>query len=150
MWICWCQSTCGMSSVLHTPRFIYLFSSARRKVYWGLENLRQLAFCLWALVNCHEFFFFAVSAELTNVSRKYEQLMSDYHDLLTSNDQQKNTQVTEIHWVTAWEEVTAILHYLFIYYLFHFLMILFSLPVLKAKLHIWPIKVEFRQLQNII
>lgn len=36
-----------------------------------------------------------VNAELTNVSRKYEQLMSDYHDLLTSNDQQKNTQSSQ-------------------------------------------------------
>lgn len=37
-----------------------------------------------------------LSAELRTVTMNYEQLMSDYHDLLTSNDQQKTTQDSQV------------------------------------------------------
>lgn len=37
-----------------------------------------------------------LSAELRTVTLNYEQLMSDYHDLLTSNDQQKTTQDSQV------------------------------------------------------
>lgn len=97
-------------------QFFCLFSSARRKGILGFGKSASMCFLFVSTGKLPWIFLFAVSAELTNVSRKYEQLMSDYHDLLTSNDQQKNTQVTEIHWVTPWEEFTAILHYLLIIY----------------------------------